>query len=69
MDLNIFLTTLRSLSSLLSDFCREFGTGILGGVSDYLGEVSGGKMKEHKRENQGQLYMKKSEKNPKNPIR
>ena len=29
--------TLRSLSSLLGDFFREFWRGILGGVRDYLG--------------------------------
>ena len=36
------VTTLKSLSSLLGDFFREFWRGILEGVRDYLGEVFGG---------------------------
>ena len=36
------LATLRSLSSLLGDFFREFWRGILGGVREYLGGIWGG---------------------------
>ena len=46
------------MNSLFSYLFREFERAILGGVRDYFGEVSGGKIEEH--------Y---PEKNPKNPIR
>jgi len=45
----IFLCTPGSMHSLFSDFFRELWRGILGGVRDYVGEVSSGKIKENSR--------------------
>ena len=42
IPLTALLSTLRSLSSLLGDFFKEFWRGILGGVRDYLGGFGGG---------------------------
>ena len=49
------------MNSLFSYFFTEFERVILGGVRDYFGEVSGGKIEEN--------YPEKIEKNPENPIR
>ena len=49
------------MNSLFSYLFREFERVILGGVRDYFGEVSGGKIEEN--------YPEKIRKNPENPIR
>ena len=49
------------MNSLFSYLFTEFERDILGGVRDYFGEVSGGKIEEN--------YREKLEKNPENPIR
>ena len=49
------------MNSLFSYLFTEFERVILGGVRDYFGEVSGGKIEEN--------YPEKIRKNPENPIR
>ena len=47
------------MASLFSDLFMEIGTGILGGIWDYLADMLGvgssGNIKEHKREHIGKL--------------
>ena len=49
------------MNSLFSYLFTEFERVIFGGVRDYFGEVSGGKIEEN--------YLEKIRKNPENPIR
>ena len=44
------------MNSLFGDFFREFWRGILGGVRDYLGEVSSGQIKGKKRIKNRKLF-------------
>ena len=71
LSIYIHIYTLKSLSSLLGDFLREFWRVIFGGVRDYLGEVLGGSYWKSKgiffiRKNK-ENYKGKKQKNPANP--